>query len=340
MSFKANSKYNIGIVGANFGLATVAPAILKSNSFSLACMADSSSTISAKYFPGSTIIKKNSNALMADPNIDIVWVATPPNTHFTLVESALLSGKTVICEKPAGHTTQETNDLSLLSIKLGLPIFLDFEFRYDPIYTRVFEIASQIPEMQFFEFVIQWKTFARFIKGQEGDHRTIFLDFVIHVLDCLLDFAKRIGTTFISAKEDIGICSICVTNSQNCALVHLIFVRFSATIVICRNYAGLGMHKIDLHTEGSLISSGITQPYSSDDLFFAGNSGESHGFIETDISQVDSFYTDMRIYSVGRLLIDIEKFLSCEASVSTPPVIQDALTAHKVIDEILRMGFK
>ena len=340
MSFKANPKYNIGIVGANFGLETVAPAILKSNSFSLACVADSSSPISAEYFPESTIIKKNSNALMADPNIDVVWVATPPKTHFALVERALLSGKMVICEKPAGHTTQATNDLSLLSIKLGLPIFLDFEFRYDPIYTKVFEIASQIGEMQFFKFVIQWKTFARSMKSQEGDHRAIFFDFVIHVLDCLLDFAKRIETTFVSAKEDVGICSICVTNSQTCALVHLIFVRFSATIIICRNYAGLGMHKIDLYTEGLMISSGITQPYSSDDLFFTGDEGESHAFIETNFPKVNSFYSDMRIYSIGRLLIDIEKFLSREAFVGTPPVIQDALTARKVIDEILRMGLK
>ena len=340
MSFKANSKYNIGILGANFGLATVAPAIINSNSFNLTCVADSSSTISAEYFPGSAIPKKNSYDLLADPNIDIVWVATPPETHFELIERALLLGKTVICEKPAGRTTQETNDLSLLSMKLGIPIFLDFEFRYDPIYTRVFEIASQIPEDQFFEFVVHWKTFAKTTKFLEGDHRAIFLDFVIHVLDCLLDFAKRIGTLFVSAKEDIGKCSVCVTNSQNCALVYLIFVRFSATIIICRNYAGVGMHKIDLHTERSLISLGITQPYSSEDLFFTDEKGETHGFVETDTSQVKSFYSDMRIYSIGHLLIDIKKFLSHEASVGTPPVIQDALTAHKVIDEILRMGLK
>ena len=340
MNFKANSKYNIGILGANFGLATVAPAILNSKSFNLTCVADSSSTISAEYFPGSAIPKKNSYDLLADPNIDIVWVATPPETHFELIERALLLGKTVICEKPAGRTTQETNDLSLLSMKLGIPIFLDFEFRYDPIYTRVFEIASQIPEDQFFEFVIHWKTFARTTKFLEGDHRAIFLDFVIHVLDCLLDFAKRINTTFVSAKEDIGTCSVCVTNSQNCALVHLIFVRFSATIEICRNYAGVGMHKIDLYTERSLISSGITQPYSSDSLFFTSKEGESPGFVESVTSQIKSFYSDMRIYSIGRLLIDIKKFLSHEASVGTPPVIQDALTARRVIDEILRMGFK
>ena len=131
-----------------------------------------------------------------------------------------------------------------------------------------------------------------------------------------------------------------MTNSQNCALVYLIFVRFSATIIICRNYAGVGMHKIDLHTERSLISLGITQPYSSEDLFFTDEKGETHGFVETDTSQVKSFYSDMRIYSIGHLLIDIKKFLSHEASVGTPPVIQDALTAHKVIDEILRMGLK
>ena len=39
-------------------------------------------------------------ALLADPDIDIVTVATPNDTHYEIVMAALEAGKNVICEKP------------------------------------------------------------------------------------------------------------------------------------------------------------------------------------------------------------------------------------------------
>lgn len=338
MNFKPSSKYRIGIIGKNFGLATVAPAILGSNSFDLACMADSSTPSVRGSIPGSNIPMTSWPALIADPMIDIVWVATPPSTHFQLVRSALLSGKMVICEKPAGVSIQEASDLRELSIELNLPIFLDFEFRYDPIYTNAFENASGIPEDQFFEFVIYWQTFARKAKRVEVNRRAIFLDFGIHVLDCLLHFAKSIGTTFVRAEEEVRSCSVCATKSQSCTLFRIYFVRFAATVVICRNYPELGVHRIDLRSDSSVMSWGIKQPYSSNDLFFEVRKGCSSKSDKAIIFGIDSFCSDMRIYSVGLLLMDIEKFLSGESTSATPPVIEDALTVHKVIDGILGMG--
>lgn len=38
--------------------------------------------------------------LLADPQVELVTIATPNDTHFELVKAALLAGKHVICEKP------------------------------------------------------------------------------------------------------------------------------------------------------------------------------------------------------------------------------------------------
>ena len=41
------------------------------------------------------------DAALADDNIDVVLIATPPSTHFALTIAALDQGKDVIVEKPA-----------------------------------------------------------------------------------------------------------------------------------------------------------------------------------------------------------------------------------------------
>ena len=38
--------------------------------------------------------------MLADPQIEIVYVATPNSIHFSQAKAALLAGKHVICEKP------------------------------------------------------------------------------------------------------------------------------------------------------------------------------------------------------------------------------------------------
>ncbi len=49
--------------------------------------------------------------LLADPNIDAVWIATPDHWHAKIAMDALEAGKDVYCEKPMTHTWQEARDL-------------------------------------------------------------------------------------------------------------------------------------------------------------------------------------------------------------------------------------
>jgi predicted dehydrogenase len=39
-------------------------------------------------------------ALVSDPNVDVIYVATPHSHHYDNVKSALNAGKHVLCEKP------------------------------------------------------------------------------------------------------------------------------------------------------------------------------------------------------------------------------------------------
>ncbi|KAB5576081.1 hypothetical protein GE09DRAFT_1265614 [Coniochaeta sp. 2T2.1] len=53
--------------------------------------------------------------LFQDPDVDVVIISTPPNTHFNLAKSALENGKHVLVEKPFVPTSAEANELVALA---------------------------------------------------------------------------------------------------------------------------------------------------------------------------------------------------------------------------------
>ena len=59
-------------------------------------------------------------ALFDDPDIDVVYVATPHNFHYQNVHDALMAGKSVLCEKPITISSEESKKLSALAKAQGL----------------------------------------------------------------------------------------------------------------------------------------------------------------------------------------------------------------------------
>lgn len=50
-------------------------------------------------------------SLLADPNVDVVYIATPHSTHSELAIAALHAGKAVLCEKPFTTSADEARDV-------------------------------------------------------------------------------------------------------------------------------------------------------------------------------------------------------------------------------------
>ena len=49
--------------------------------------------------------------LLALPEVDLVYIATPPFLHFDQAKQALEAGKHVICEKPLALTVEQADEL-------------------------------------------------------------------------------------------------------------------------------------------------------------------------------------------------------------------------------------
>ena len=75
--------------------------------------------------------------LAADPDIDLVIIATPPSTHASLALQMMAADKHVICEKPLAITTTETTQMAQLAQEKQLHLSCHQNRRWDVDYLAI-----------------------------------------------------------------------------------------------------------------------------------------------------------------------------------------------------------
>jgi len=81
-------------------------------------------------------------AVMDNPAIDGVVVATPAETHFPLVQQALLAGKDVFVEKPLALTYEQGAKLVQLAHKEQRMLMVGHVLEYHPAIVRLLELVQ------------------------------------------------------------------------------------------------------------------------------------------------------------------------------------------------------
>lgn len=112
-----------GILGAaNFARKQMGPAIHAAKGAKLAALASSSPEKAAEFqaFAPDLRIHQTYDALLADPEIDAVYVPLPNHLHVEWVKKCLRAGKPVLCEKPIAMTAGEIDDLIALRDETGV----------------------------------------------------------------------------------------------------------------------------------------------------------------------------------------------------------------------------
>jgi predicted dehydrogenase len=83
------------------------------------------------------------DAVLDDPTIDAVLVATPPRTHHALAGAALQAGKHVLVEKPLARTVAQAEDLCALAQEHERVLMPGHTFLYSPPVNKVRELLKQ-----------------------------------------------------------------------------------------------------------------------------------------------------------------------------------------------------
>jgi predicted dehydrogenase len=71
--------------------------------------------------------------MLADPEVDVVHLATPNHLHHPHAKAALLAGKHVVCEKPLAMTSAESAELVQLAAEKKLVNAVNYNIRMYPL---------------------------------------------------------------------------------------------------------------------------------------------------------------------------------------------------------------
>ncbi|MCI3922563.1 Gfo/Idh/MocA family oxidoreductase [Paenibacillus sp. TRM 82003] len=82
-------------------------------------------------------------ALIHDPEVDAVYIATPPAHHKEYALLAAQAGKPVYVEKPMALNSDECREMIDACEKAGVPLFVAFYRRMQPRFLKVKELLEQ-----------------------------------------------------------------------------------------------------------------------------------------------------------------------------------------------------
>ena len=80
--------------------------------------------------------------LINDPEVNAVYIATPPSTHAEYAIRAMNAGKPVYVEKPMAMNTRECEEMLKVSQLTGCPLFVAYYRRALPYFLKIKELVE------------------------------------------------------------------------------------------------------------------------------------------------------------------------------------------------------
>lgn len=130
-----NSRIRWGVLGmANIARAALIPALQSARNAEVVAVA---SRDTERAFGTATRFNIASSygsyeALLADPNVDVVYVPLPNTLHAPWVLKAIAAGKHVLCEKPLGLSAAECFTMAEAADAKGVKLMEAFMYRFHP----------------------------------------------------------------------------------------------------------------------------------------------------------------------------------------------------------------
>jgi predicted dehydrogenase/threonine dehydrogenase-like Zn-dependent dehydrogenase len=140
-SNEKKSRVSIGFIGAgNYASSMLLPHLAKLSSVSLAHVATtkSLSAVNAQRKFGFTTASTDAEAVLADQDLDAIFIVTRHHTHAKLVCRALETGKAVFVEKPLALTREEIDQITETIASTGNDrLMVGFNRRFAPLLTAM-----------------------------------------------------------------------------------------------------------------------------------------------------------------------------------------------------------
>lgn len=84
----------------------------------------------------------DAQTLVDDPDVNAVYIATPPSSHATYAIMAMRSGKPVYVEKPLAASYPDCQRINRISEQTGVPCFVAYYRRYLPYFQKIKQLVE------------------------------------------------------------------------------------------------------------------------------------------------------------------------------------------------------
>ena len=84
----------------------------------------------------------NPDEMINDPNIDIIYIATPHTFHYDYIKKALNAGKHVFCEKAITVNARQFDEVAQLAKEKHLILMEGFTLYHMPIYPKMQDLIK------------------------------------------------------------------------------------------------------------------------------------------------------------------------------------------------------
>lgn len=124
----------------------------------------------AERFGVSVKIHRSLDDVLADPDVELVIIGTPNNTHYEFAKAALSAGKHVLVDKPVTATVSQARELGNLAKTKGLVLYGFQNRRWDSDFLALKQLLS-LPESspQSLGTITEFEShFDRYRKGLKG----------------------------------------------------------------------------------------------------------------------------------------------------------------------------
>ena len=126
----------LGLIGAgSFATRILLPALARDDRTELVGVATAGGTTAhqaAKQF-GFRYATSDATALIEDPDVDAIVIATRHDSHARLAAAAIAAGKGVFCEKPLATSWQGLEDVATAYAAGPVPLLVGFNRRFSPL---------------------------------------------------------------------------------------------------------------------------------------------------------------------------------------------------------------
>ena len=136
-----NRPLGIGVAGAGRFAAFCVDAFADLPEARVVAVMDADRTRAEAIAPSGTATYVDLDALLDDPAVDLVHIATPPSLHGPFAERAAEHGKHVFLEKPLATTLDAAHAALAAVERAGVQLSIDYVLRHHPLHRQVIELT-------------------------------------------------------------------------------------------------------------------------------------------------------------------------------------------------------